>query len=309
MVRRKYLVTACMRFGLSARSTVRRMRRRGMSQLVTRWEHETGLSYTVHAFWDGDGQGGTEGNVFKVRFCPTTTGTWTLIETTSNQAELDGQNEGLQIVCTPSDHPGFWEVDREQTAGRWYRRSDGSHPYIFGNTMYTFLSERDNKGPSGGNIADDVRNSAAYFKKIRFSITGGRYPHPMAKPFLDDRGRPTDDGNFSHRPNPAWFHERVDLATRTAYERDLIADIIINGPDTVENRAVLQAGANGGDPTPILRYLAARYGSYPNVWFCLCNEFDIKQPQYTCDQINRFGPDYAAFPALSEPHERARAAP
>ncbi len=76
---------------------------------------------------------------------------------------------------------------------------------------------------------------------------------------------------------------------RIACERDLIADIIIAGPDTQENRAILKASANGGDATPVLRYLAARYGSYPNVWFCLCNEFDIKVPKYTCDEINHFG--------------------
>ena len=265
------------------------------AELVTQWRHETGLTYTIHGFWDGDGAGGASGNVFKVRFCPTRIGTWTLVKTASNQTQLNGQREGLEVVCTPSDHPGFWEVDYGQTAGRWYKRSNGSHPYIFGNTMYTFLSECDNTGPSGGNIADDVRGNADYFKKIRFSITGGRYPHPTAKPFLDDEGRPTDEGNFSHRPNPTWFHERVDLAVRVAYERDLIADVIVNGPDTKENRAILRAGHNADDPTPILRYLAARYGSYPNVWICLCNEFDIKTPRYTCDEINRFGQTMQQF--------------
>jgi len=264
-------------------------------ELATQWRHESGHTYTVHGFWDGDGAGGLSGNVFKVRFCPTSPGRWRLAQTTSNQAELNGQNEGLEIVCVASDHPGFWEVDSASAGGRWYQRSDGSHPYIFGNTMYTFLSERDNTGPSGGNIADDIRGNAEYFKKVRFSIAGGRYPHPTAKPFLDDQGQPTDDGNYSHRPNPAWFHQRVDLAVRTAYERDLIADIIIAGPDTGENRAILKASANGGDPTPILRYLAARYGSYPNVWFCLCNEFDIKVPKYTCEEINRCGQTIRRF--------------
>ena len=76
---------------------------------------------------------------------------------------------------------------------------------------------------------------------------------------------------------------------RVAYEEDLIADLIVAGPDTEGNRAILKAGRNDGDPTPILRYLAARYGSYPNVWICLCNEFDIKMPKYTCDEINSFG--------------------
>jgi Domain of unknown function (DUF5060)/Protein of unknown function (DUF4038) len=258
-------------------------------ELATQWQHETGLAYTIHGFWDGDGVGDASGNVFKVRFCPTRKGKWTLIKTSSNKLELDGQNKGLTIMCTASDHPGFWEVDSEHAGGRWYKRSDGSHPYIFGNTMYSFLSERNNQGPSGGNIADDMRGNAEYFKKVRFSITGDRYPHPTAKPFLDHAGRPTDDGDFSHRPNPAWFHDRVDLAVRVAYEHDLIADVIINGPDTPENRTILRPAENDGDSAPILRYLAARYGSYPNVWICLCNEFDIKEPKYTCDEINGFG--------------------
>ncbi|UCD53571.1 MAG: DUF4038 domain-containing protein [Phycisphaerales bacterium] len=278
-------------------------------ELVTQWRHESGGTYTIHGFWDGDGTGGIRGNVFKVRFCPTSPGHWRLVRTTSNAAELNGQKEGLAIACTASHRPGFWEVDRTQMAGRWYQRSDGSHPYIFGNTMYTFLSERNNTGPSSGNIADDMRGNAEYFKKVRFSITGGRYPHPTAKPFLDNEGRPTDDGNFSHRPNPAWFHQRVDLAVRIAYEHDLIADLIINGPDTQENRAILRASANADDPTPILRYVAARYGGYPNVWFCLSNEFDIKTPKYTCDEINRFGQAmrrFLPYPAPMSVHAKPR---
>lgn len=259
-------------------------------ELVTTWRHESGRpAYRVHGFWDGDGKGGASGNVFKVRFCPTQTGRWTLVETTSNKSELSGQHEGHAITCVGSQHPGFWIVDRERTGGRWYRRSDGSHPYIFGNTMYSFLSERDNEGSSGGNIGDDIRGNARYFKKVRFSITGDRYPHPRVKPFLDDAGRPTDDGDFSHRPNPAWFHGRVDVAVQTAHEHDLIADLIINGPDTEDSRCVLRAGHNNGDSAPLLKYIAARYGSYPNVWICLSNEFDIKRPKYTPKQIARFG--------------------
>ena len=212
-------------------------------ELVTRWRHEgSGLVHTIHGFWDGDGNGGPAGNVFKVRLCPTAPGKWTLVETTSNRPELAGQKQGYTVTCVASDHPGFWIVDREQTAGRWYQRSDGSHPYIYGNTMYSFLSEYDDKGPSGGNIANDIQGNAGYFKKVRFSIMGDRYPHPEVKPFLDDAGKPTDNGNFSHRPNPAWFRNRADLAVRTAYEYDLIADLILCGPDTEDSRSTLLAG-------------------------------------------------------------------
>jgi hypothetical protein len=265
-------------------------------ELVTTWRHASGEpTYMIHGFWDGDGRGGASGNVFKVRFCPTKKGKWTLVETTSNDAKLRGRHEGHTIQCKASTHPGFWLVDEEQTGGRWYRRSDGSHPYIFGNTMYSFLSEYDKGGSTGGNIADDISGNARYFKKVRFSIMGDRYPHPKVKPFLDDAGEPTDDGDSSHRPNPAWFRNRVDLAVRTAYDCDLIADLILCGPDTEDSRSVLHAGHNDGDPTPLLKYIAARYGSYPNVWICLCNEFDIKKPKYTTKEIARFGRTIRGF--------------
>jgi len=258
--------------------------------LTTEWRHEDGqLRYLIHGFWDGDGKGDAEGNVFKVRFCPTKTGKWTLVNTYSNIKELNGQKAGLSVLCVDSDCKGFWEVDNDNAGGRWYKRSDGSHQYVVGNTMYSFLSEMDQNGPNGSDIATDVRGNAQYFKKIRFSICGDRYPHPSEKPFLDHDGRPTDDGDFSFRPNPAWFHKRVDLAVQTAFENDMIADLILNGPDTEDSRSVLVAAENGGDPEPILRYIAARYGSYPNVWICLANEWDIKKPKFNAAQINRYG--------------------
>ena len=278
--------------------------------LVTEWRHESGRpTYKVYGFWDGDGKGGASGGVFKVRFCPTKPGKWTLVKTTLNKRELNGQKEGHSIVCTPSANKGFWLVDRSAANGRWYKRSDGSHPYIFGNTMYTFLTEYDDKGPTGGNIASDIRANSEYFKKVRFAITSDRYPHPKDKPFLNNSGRPTDDGNFSHRPNPAWFNRRVDLAVHVAFEHDVIADLIINGPDTSESRSVLKAENNRGDPTPILKYLAARYGSYPNVWFCLSNEFDIKNPKYQPSDIVRFGTtmrSYLPYPTPMSVHSSQR---
>jgi len=245
--------------------------------------------HAVYGFWDGDGKGGSEGSVFKVRFCPTAPGRWVLLDVKSNHPRLASQHKGGHILATPSQHKGFWTPDPATPGGRWYRRSDGSHPYIFGNTHYTFLSGRNDRGPNGSTIEADIRANARFFAKLRFGLCGGRYPHPTEKPFLDDAGQPTDDGDFSHRPNPAWFHNRPDDAVRTAWEVDLIADIILNGPDTRHSRSVLRAARNRGDNTPFLRYVAARYGSYPNVWFCLANEWDIKNPKYTAEQIAAAG--------------------
>ena len=270
--------------------------------LVTIWVHQdTDVSFRINGFWDGDGQGGAEGNVYKVRFCPTKPGLWKLASVTSNDPLLDGQHQGLTVECAASDHPGFWEVDKESAGGRWYKRNDGSHPYIVGNTMYSYLSEYYLDGPNGSNIERDTRECAVYYNKLRFAITGDIYPHPSAKPFLDENGDPTNDGNYSHRPNPAWFHSRVDLAVKTAFELDMIADLIINSVDSKDGRSVLRAGKNGGDAEPILRYLAARYGSYPNVWFCLTNEYNIRNPKFTEEEIRKFGIQFRKLLAYSNP--------
>ncbi|MFC1563066.1 DUF5060 domain-containing protein, partial [candidate division KSB1 bacterium] len=255
-----------------------------------RFQHESGTpTCKIHGFWDGDGSGGTMGKIFKIRFCPTSKGKWYLSEVFSNRPELLNQKEGDYITAAHSSHKGFWIVDTDSPGSRWYKRTDGSHQYIFGNTHYTFISERSDKGPNGSDIASDVKANAEYFTKLRFGIHGGRYFNPLDKPFFNNSGQPTDNGNYSYRPNPKWFYERVDLAVQTAYERDIIADLIINGPDTEDSRSILKASENGGDAAPFLKYIAARYGSYPNVWICLSNEWNIKTPKYSASQIKTFG--------------------
>lgn len=254
-----------------------------------RFAHEDGDSHKVHGFWDGDRQGGTSGNVFKIRFCPTKPGQWSMTEVHSNNAQLNGQRQGESLTVAQSRHPGFWLVDQEHAGGRWYQRSDGSHPYIFGNTHYTCLTGFGPDGkPTGHQIQADIAGNADYFKKLRFAVCGDRYPDPRVKPFLDEAGRPSDDGLHSPRPNPAWF-QRVDTAVQAAFEHDLIADLILCGPDTRESRGTLAPRDQQATVEPYLRYIAARYGSYPNVWMCLCNEFDIKKPKYDESQIAAAG--------------------
>jgi hypothetical protein len=170
--------------------------------------------------------------------------------------------------------------------------------------MYSFISEMytDNK-PNGSDIAKDIRGNAQYFKKVRFSAIGDRYPHPTDKPFLSNSGQQTDDGANSHRPNPLWFSKRVDLAVKTAFELDLIADLIMSGVDMVEKRKSLQAANNGGDPSPFFKYLVARYGAYPNVWYCVINEFNHvnQSPRFNATQMRNFGTKIKSYMAYPSP--------
>ncbi len=252
--------------------------------------HESGSpTYRIHGFWDGEDR-------FFIRFTPTSPGAWTLARVYSNRTALLGQKEGSRVVATPSDLHGFWEADPESPGRRWYRRSDGSHQYIVGNTFYSFLSETYVDGkPNGSDIATDVSGNAGYFNKLRFSAIGDLYPHASAAPFLDDDGEPTYDGDYSHRPNPEWFRDRTDLAVRTAFAHDLIADLIVAGVDTREARSALRPEHNDHDPAPFLRYIAARYGAYANVWLTLVNEADGRNPSFTSAQIIALGRTLGEF--------------
>jgi hypothetical protein len=271
-------------------------------ELVTTWQHEPeGIQIRIYGFYDGDGKGGNEGDCFKVRFCPVKTGKWVLKSVESNDRKLVRQHEGLELYSVDSPNKGFWEVDENSNGGRWYKRSDGSHEYIVGNTLYTFLSETFKGKPTGGSIEKDVLGNAKYYNKLRFALTGDLFPHPTFKPFLDIKGNPTDDGNYSYRPNPTWFHNRVDLAVRLSFEEDMIADLILNGPDSENGRSNLNAGKNNGDYSPWLRYIAARYCSYPNVWLCLSNEYDIRKPSYLKTKVVQVGSDMKKILAYPTP--------
>jgi hypothetical protein len=277
------------------------------------FRHESSSSeLKVLGFWDGDGKGGASGSVYKIRFCPTKVGRWGLAEVQSNAKELMRQKQGAYITAEPAALRGFWMPDAASPGARWYQRSDASHQYIVGNTHYSFLSGCMADGcPTGNQIAADIAGNARFFKKLRMGISGDHYPHPVEKPFLDDEGKGTDWGDYSHRPNTKWFAERVDVAVARAFDVDLIADLILAGPDREESRSTLRAAKNGGDATPFLRYMAARYGSYPNVWFCLCNERDIRQPTYTEEEIARLGGvlrGFLPYPTPISVHETPRPA-
>lgn len=260
------------------------------------FRHEASLAeHTVLGYWDGDGQGGISGNQFKVRFTPTEVGRWDLMSVDSNAPSLDGQNEGDFVVALASTNKGFWIPDHDLPDHSWYQRSDGSHEYIVGNTHYTLLSGMDTNGqPTDTSIAVDIENNAQYFNKLRFSILSDLTPNPTAKPFLDDEGQPTDSGIYAHRPNPAWFHNRADVAVETALEHDLITDLIISGVVSPDSRRVLidcktNNPANCERPwepeTAYLDYIAARYGSFPNVWLTLVNEWDLRTPRYEPEEM------------------------
>jgi hypothetical protein len=226
-----------------------------------RFRHESGsVEYKVHGFWDGDGFGGTSGSVFRVRFTPTAPGRWDLIEVSSNRAELAGQKQGDFVTATlPAASHGFWIPE-----GPWFKRSDGTHQFIVGNTHYDFLSRPNGIEASQMSIELDILGSAQYFRKLRFCLMSPRSENASTTlmPFFDASGNQTH--TETDRPNPKFFREHVDVAVQTGFELDLITDLILGGT----------IGDQVADFQGYMKYVAARYGAYPNVWLTLGQEYD-----------------------------------
>ena len=85
--------------------------------------------YTIPVFFDGDGVGGMDGNVWKARFSPDETGNWTYF-TTSEEEILNGLSGGFQVndisgcqSTLPNGLPDFTCTGRLNFVGEHYLRS------------------------------------------------------------------------------------------------------------------------------------------------------------------------------------------
>ena len=80
------------------------------------FDSPSGVQYRVPGFYDGDGQGGIDGNVWKVRFSADETGLWKYISQSDN-SRLDGHTGEFIVAKQSKDAPGFYRWGRLECAG------------------------------------------------------------------------------------------------------------------------------------------------------------------------------------------------
>lgn len=260
------------------------------------FRHESGApEHRVYGFWDGDGEGGTTGSVFRVRFTPTEPGEWELVEVHGPDTGLHDQLEGEVVLAEPGDARGFWVPDSTSAGGRWFARSDGTRQYIVGNTHYDFLFAPLGTPATPETIRGDIDENAQHLNKLRFVVMSPREENtdPILHPFLDDSGQQT--GQETGRPNPRFFRERVDVAVERAAEHDLIADLILAGT----------TGDQAATEEEFLKYMAARYGSYPNVWMTIGQEWDEQVGPEEQRRIGETLRRYLPYPTPLSTHARS----
>ena len=120
-------------------------------------------AYTIPAFFDGDGVGGMDGNVWKARFSPDETGNWTYL-TSSEQEILNGLSGGFQVndipgcqATLPNGLPDFTCAGRLNFVGEHYLRFANGDYWLKGgaNEPEDFLVPGVNAGFSSKQAAID----------------------------------------------------------------------------------------------------------------------------------------------------------
>jgi hypothetical protein len=89
----------------------------------------SGKSYTADGFFDGDGQGGQVGDVFKVRIFADEPGTWSWA-TTSDTAGLDGESGSFQVTGTLAGFFSRGPVEADPQRPRAFRTREGGPIYL-----------------------------------------------------------------------------------------------------------------------------------------------------------------------------------
>jgi hypothetical protein len=235
-------------------------------------------SVTVPGFYDGAG-------TYRIRFSPPELGVWRWTSS-SNVEALEGHRGTFRCVLPA---PGNHGPVRVTADGYHFAYADGTPFRQIGTTCYSWALQSDAK------CAETLATlKAAPFNKMRMCV----FPNVASE--WKDPFTPTGAGPAEwdpRRPDPAYFRnfERRILELQAL---GIEADVILFHPYNKSRRLSDMARA---DDERYLRYVAARFGAYRNVWWAMGNEYDGIKTKKTADWDHLFQVLVAA-----DPHDRLR---
>lgn len=223
---------------------------------------------TIPGFWAG-------GCTWKLRFSPTRLGDWKW-ETSSTKTGLNGI--AGELKCTASEKKGFVKVD--DTNPYAFAYTDGTPVYIWGNTAYMMLAtELHDNGTNGfsnvwKNYVDNslskginkVRLLATMWNWGDFSNTNLLFPWENCT-----KAAP----NFASFNQSYW--EGLDRIVKYSEEKGMMIEIILFADYGLPGSAATDPGLlnmTAEDERRLERFAAARYAAYPNVTWCVGNEWN-----------------------------------
>ena len=237
-----------------------------------------GETVTAEGFYDGDG-------VYVVRFMPSFEGSYRFTVSTSFGGEAEGR---FEATAPGPDNHGPVRV-RDTWA---FAYEDGTPYFSLGTTCYVWTLQSDELFRQ---TLETLQDSA--FNKIRFCVFPKHYAYnlhePASYPF---EGTPMDsrvlsDENFGQfgsraegndwdftRFHPAHFR-RMEEGIRALMALGIEADLILFHP---YDRWGFSRMPREVDERYV-RYAAARFSAFRNVWWSLANEYDLMPDKTVAD--------------------------
>jgi hypothetical protein len=216
-----------------------------------------GVTKSVSGFWDG-------GNSFKIRFTPTAVGPWSY-QVSSSDAGMNGKTGSVDCVAPNAGRHGFLRVDvKHPYSFVW---DDGTRYFMWGQTYYDFVIS----ALANDHWKTSIKKNADYgMNKIRMHVYAQTFykpdvefnGYPDAQPYMGSSTKPDRD-----RLNLRYWR-KLDEMVQHMDSMGMVADLIVTNPYW-DNRMFGTAEQNDR----FLSYVIARYAAYPNVIWCLCNEW------------------------------------
>lgn len=237
-----------------------------------------GKRIVVPGFYDGDG-------LYRIRFSPSEPGSWTW-RSSSNAPALDGRSGTFRCASSGAGNHGPVRVTAD---GYHLVHADGTPFRQIGTTCYSWAQQ------SEARCAETLATlRTAPFNKMRMCV----FPNVAAvatNPFVK-----TGPGLKDWNPaafDPAYFRRFEDRIRRLG-ALGIEADIILYHPyDATRGYSDMKRG----DDERYLRYVAARFGAFRNVWWSMANEYDAIHSKTVDDWDHLFQILQAA-----DPHDRLR---
>ncbi|MGP7796863.1 DUF5060 domain-containing protein [Sphingomonas sp. CLY1604] len=232
----------------------------------------------VPGFYDGDG-------VYRIRFSPPDLGRWTWT-TRGNAPGLSEAKGAFDCVAPAKGNHGPVRVTDD---GYHFVHADGTPFRQIGTTCYSWALQ------SEARCAETLATLAkAPFNKMRMCV----FPNVASiatDPFVRTGAglRDWDPARF----DPAYFR-RFEDRIRKLGALGIEADVILFQPYDAKRG---YSDMTRADDERYLRYVAARWGAYRNLWWSMANEYDLIKTKTVADWDHLFQVLQAA-----DPHDRLR---
>ncbi len=221
-----------------------------------------GENIKVDGFYDGDGAGGSQGDVYKIRFAPSAHGHWKY-RTISNRKEMDGI-EG-EFECVASEKKGPLVRDPQNP---WYLKwadegfffeSGANDPEAF--LARDFASQQDRARAI--DYLASVGSNTLYFGMVNAGPGDGG-PEEKVTPWRGGFDKPDFDTICLD------FMNRMEEVLDSMAGRCLVAHLVFYLDDCGE----IARAITPEQEELWFRYTVARFGCYPNLIWNLAEEFE-----------------------------------